>query len=231
MNEEDILSLRISEGAINRIRTEIGDLRHVMADYRCAMMKVETKFRIMNHQFGLENDYNPVDTIKTRVKSPESILEKLERRGLPLDIENGVKQLNDVAGVRIICPFVDDIYKISDCLLAHDDVFLVETKDYIKNPKENGYRSLHLIIETPVFAQEEKRLVKVEIQLRTIAMEFWANLEHSLRYKKELDPVILEELSAELKSCAETSAWLDTRMERVKRTLEAAKTFSDSNLS
>ena len=144
-----------------------------MARYRCAIMEVETKFRILDEQLSLQKERNPIESIKTRLKSPESIRGKLKRRELPLTLDSIENNLNDVAGVRVICSFVDDIYMLADCLIQQDDIELLETKDYIKHPKPNGYRSLHLIIQIPIFLQNEKRLMKVEVQLRTIAMEFW----------------------------------------------------------
>lgn len=205
---------------IKEFRKNMEDIRRIITYYSCALMEIETKFNVLNKQFSLEQEHNPIDTIKTRIKSTESIIGKLQRKGLPLNIESAEKYLNDVAGIRVICPFINDIYLLSDCLLEQDDVRLIQRKDYIKTPKPNGYRSLHLIVEIPIFLQNEKRLMKVEVQLRTIAMDFWANLEHRMRYKKELDPQILDMLSDELKECADASASLDLRMERVKNTIE-----------
>ena len=205
---------------IDAFRKNMDDIKCVMTYYRCALMEIETKFNVLNNQFSLEQEHNPIDTIKTRIKSTESIIGKLQRKGLPLNIESAEKYLNDVAGIRVICPFISDIYLLSNCLLEQDDVRLIQKKDYIETPKPNGYRSLHLIVETPIFLQNEKRLMKVEVQLRTIAMDFWANLEHRMRYKKELSPQILDILADELKECADTSASLDLRMERVKNTIE-----------
>lgn len=194
--------------------------KKLMTYYSCALLEIETKFKVLNQQFSLEQEHNPIETIKTRLKSPESILEKLHRKNLPINMAAVEENLFDVAGIRVICPFINDIYCLADCLLQQDDVTLIEKKDYIKNPKENGYRSLHLIVETPIFLQNEKRLMKVEVQLRTIAMDFWASLEHRMRYKKNLNPELSEMLSAELKDCAETSASLDIRMGRVKDVIE-----------
>ena len=128
--------------------------------------------------------------------------------------------MHDIAGIQVICPFITDIYMLAGCLLKQDDICLVEKKNYIKTPKENGYRSLHLIVKTPIFIRNEKRFVKVEIQFRTIAMDFWASLEHRLRYKKEIDSGIAEHLAVELKECADTSAALDRKMERIKDDIE-----------
>lgn len=194
--------------------------RELMSYYGCAMLEIETKFRVLNLQFSLEQDHNPIETIKTRLKSAESIMGKLRRKNLPMNVEAIEENLNDVAGIRVICPFISDIYMLADCLLEQDDIKLIEKKDYIKQPKENGYRSLHLIVEIPIFLQDEKRFMKVEVQLRTIAMDFWASLEHRLRYKKEMNPQVLEMLAVELKGCADDSASLDKRMETVRDYIE-----------
>lgn len=191
-------------------------MKQFMAYYECAMMEVETKFEVLNKQFSVQHSYNPIEAIKTRLKTPESIYSKLERRGLAITQETLEQEIHDIAGVRVICPFIHDIYEISDCFLAQESIRVLERKDYIKTPKDNGYRSLHLIVETPIYLTEEKKMVKVEIQFRTIAMDFWASLEHRIRYKKEMAPDILAEISDDLKVCAETSARLDIMMEKVK---------------
>ncbi|MDO4494119.1 MAG: GTP pyrophosphokinase family protein [Clostridia bacterium] len=188
--------------------------RELMTFYRCAIMEVETKFRVLNEEFTLGDDCNPIATIKTRLKSPESILEKLQRRGAPFSVESIEENINDIAGVRVICSFQSDIYMLVDALLRQDDVTLLEMKDYIKNPKPNGYRSLHLIISTPIFLHNEKRQMKVEVQLRTLAMDMWASLEHQIRYKKENES-ITESIDDQLLACAELSAEVDRRMQRV----------------
>lgn len=194
--------------------------QEMMSRYRCAIMEVETKFRVLDEQLSLQKERNPIESIKSRLKSPESIQEKLRRRSLPLTLESIEANLNDVAGIRVICSFVDDIYMLADCLTQQDDIRLLMTKDYIKNPKPNGYRSLHLIVEIPIFLQNEKRFMKVEVQLRTIAMEFWANLEHRMRYKKDVDEDILKKTSDELWQCAKASAELDARMQAIRNMIE-----------
>jgi len=196
------------------------ETKQLMTYYNCAMLEIETKFRVLSQEFSLEQDYNPIETIKSRLKSMDSIIEKLERKGLPLELESIESNLKDVAGIRVICPFLSDIYRMASCLMEQDDIFVIEKKDYIKNPKKNGYRSLHLIVETPIFLQKEKRLMKVEVQFRTIAMDFWASLEHRMHYKKNLDDKMQEMLVAELRDCAEESANLDIRMETVKDYIE-----------
>ena len=175
----------LSETDVMEMTRNFNDVRELMTYYQCAIMEVETKFRVLNERFKLSIERNPIDSITSRLKSLDSIVQKLERKKLPMTVEAIEQNLFDVAGIRIICSFVDDIYMLADCLVSQDDIKLVRVKDYIKNPKENGYRSLHLIVEVPIFLENGKRSVKVEVQLRTIAMEFWANLEHQLRYKKE----------------------------------------------
>ena len=204
---------------------EFHETRQLMSYYACAIMEIETKFNVLSAQYKASQSYNPIDTIKTRLKSPDSIREKLIRRGLPQTPEAIEKYLTDIAGVRVICPFEEDIYALADLLLMQDDVRLVEKKDYIAKPKGNGYRSLHLIVETPIFAPEGMKLMKVEIQLRTIAMEFWANLEHRLRYKQGLDSELLGDLATELRQCADDSAALDQKMGSIRRKIDAAQTL------
>ena len=186
----------------------------LMAYYRCAMMEVETKLNVLNQEFSLRYDRNPISSIKTRLKSPLSIRGKLERRGLDVSVESIEQNLNDVAGVRVVCSFPEDVRTIAKALLNQDDIILIERKDYILNPKKNGYRSLHLIVAVPIFLAHEKRTMRVEIQLRTIAMDFWATLEHQLRYKKDVD--FTEEMAKELKFCADLSAELDRRMDALR---------------
>ena len=177
--------------------------KELMARYKCAILEVETKFRVLDEIFSIQNERNPIESIKTRLKSPESIIKKLMKKNLPMSPDAVERELSDVAGVRVICSFLDDIYMLSDCLINQDDVTLIEIKDYIKNPKENGYRSLHLIIEIPIFLHNETRNMKVEVQLRTITMESWADLEHKLRYKKDLSEELDSKISKELSECAD----------------------------
>lgn len=221
----DLLNIpfEINAETAELLKTNMEDYRRMMTYYSCAIMEIETKFKVLNKQFSLKQEYNPIETIKSRLKSPESIIEKIRRKNLPMTVTSVEENIFDVAGIRVICPFIDDIYLLSDCLLEQDDVTLIEKKDYIKNPKKSGYRSLHLIVETPIFLQNEKRMMKVEVQLRTIAMDFWASLEHKLRYKKNLNQELLDMLSEELKDCAQSSADLDLRMEKVKNVIMEAK--------
>lgn len=195
--------------------------RELMAYYRCAMMEVETKFRVLNEELSLEYDRNPIETIKTRLKSFDGILDKLTAKNLKLSISNIENNINDVAGVRIICGFPSDIYTLSQALLRQDDITLIKEKDYLKNPKPNGYRSLHLIIEIPIFLHNEKKPMKVEVQFRTISMDWWASLEHKIRYKK--DVAVPKEISDDLRDCAEAAARLDNRMEQIQQKLSGIK--------
>lgn len=214
---ERMLSLA-DDQAIEWVQETTRKYIRLMAYYRCAMMEIETKFNVLNEEFSLQHDRNPISSIKTRLKSMPSIQEKLERKGLPMSLTAIEENLNDIAGVRVICSFPEDVQTLADALLKQDDIQLIERKDYISNPKPNGYRSLHLIVSVPIFLENEKRIMKVEIQLRTIAMDCWASLEHKIRYKKELPDV--DAIAAELKACADISAELDARMDAVRKRVE-----------
>lgn len=189
--------------------------KELMAYYRCAMMEVETKFRVLSEELSLDDDRNPIESIKTRMKKPESIVNKLKSRGLPLSIQSIEENLNDVAGVRVICGFTSDIYRLAEAFVQQDDVVLVEKKDYIENPKRNGYRSLHLIVEIPIYLHAAKRMMRVEVQFRTIAMDWWASSEHKIRYKKDVE--VPQNIAMELRDCAEQAAILDYRMEQINK--------------
>ena len=229
MNERDLKKAQMENwmsehGNIDEMRDKLEwmtersqPFRELMAYYKCAMMEVETKFNVLNQEFSVQYDRNPIESIRSRIKEPPSILDKLLRNNLPMTIESMEENLSDVAGVRVICSFIEDIYMLAGCLLKQDDVTLIRYKDYIKNPKENGYRSLHLIVQVPIFLAHKKKLMKVEIQLRTIAMDFWASLEHKLKYKKNRPDSEL--LTQELKECADMSAQLDERMEQIRKSV------------
>ena len=201
---------------LQQLHAEFDPVYAMLTNYQCAIMKVETQFNILNHRLSLKDEQNPIESIKSRVKSLDSIIRKLEKLGLPLTIESAEENLRDIAGVRVVCSFVDDIYRMEQNFLAQEDVTLIQRKDYISNPKPSGYRSLHLVVTTPINTENGKKDMFVEIQLRTIAMDFWASLEHKLRYKKNLNPRLAEELAEELKSCAEESAKLDEKMLRIR---------------
>ena len=190
--------------------------QEAMMQYSCAIREFKTKLEVLNDELSMRNARNPIEMIKARVKKPKSIVEKLQRRGLPLSIESMESNLDDIAGVRVICSFVDDIYEISRMLERQDDVTIIAIKDYIKAPKENGYRSYHMIVEVPVFFSSSKKNIRVEVQIRTIAMDFWASLDHKMRYKKELSDEEVEILQEELYDCARQSAVLDERMQGIR---------------
>ena len=192
----------------------------LMTYYKGAIRELETKFHVLNDHLSLSRERNPIESIKTRLKSMKSIQGKLNRLGKPFTPESIEENLNDVAGIRVICGYIDDVYMLADCLLKQDDVVLIKRKDYIKNPKPNGYRSLHLIVEIPIFLSDEKRYVRAEVQLRTIAMETWANLEHGIRYKKELSEKQLTEVESKLNECAELSFYLDYLMLETRNIVE-----------
>lgn len=204
------------EMMLDMLEDSILPVEQFFANYSCAIMEIETKFKVLNEQFSLKYDGNPIESIHSRVKDYDSIIRKVIRKNLPRSLDAIEENIHDIAGVRVVCSFVDDIYRLADCLLQQDDIILIRKKDYIKNPKPTGYRSLHLIVAVPIFLENEKKLVKVEVQLRTIAMDFWASLEHKMRYKKNISPEMLDKLSHELTDCAEISASLDSRMQNVR---------------
>ena len=196
-------------------------LKELMMQYRCALMEVETKLNVLNAEFTMKNNRNPFESIKSRIKTPKSILEKLRRKGFEISVKGIEENLADVAGNRVICSFPEDIYATAKMLTDQDDIRVIQVKDYIINPKPNGYRSLHLILEVPIFLSNEKKNMKVEVQFRTIAMDFWASLEHKLKYKKNIENA--EEISKELQRCAEASSQLDLRMQALRDRIEAER--------
>lgn len=196
------------------------DFQKFMMMYSCAIKEVRTKFEVLNDELSVSSNRNPIQMIKSRIKSPRSIIEKLERKNYELTMNSILTNLNDVAGVRIICSFINDIYDIADMFSSQDDINVLEIKDYIKNPKPNGYRSYHMIVEVPVFFAECKKNLKVEVQLRTIAMDFWASLEHSMKYKKDVNDA--EKIMKELKSCADLIAKTDLHMQNINEKINMA---------
>ena len=194
--------------------------KELKAYYECAMMEVETKFKVLDKEFSLQYDRNPIETIKTRLKTLDSLAEKLIRKGIRPTLESVEDNIYDMAGVRVICAFPEDVYLLAKSFLQQDDIRLVLTKDYIANPKENGYRALHLVVEIPIFLHDEKKMMKVEIQLRTIGMDFWASLEHKLSYKKSLPRELEQELSTQLLECANRVSELDMQMQRIRDRIE-----------
>ena len=173
--------------------------KQMMLIYEAGIRQLTTKLQILNREFEQSNDRNPIENIKSRIKSAESIAKKMERKGLPMTLSCLTNNIYDIAGIRVICPFITDVYEVARMLLSQTDVELVQVKDYIREPKENGYRSLHLIVKINVFFSDGMRQVPVEVQMRTIAMNFWASTEHQLRYKKGIEEMPgYEEISEEL---------------------------------
>lgn len=193
--------------------------QEIMMIYESAIKQLETKLEILNKEYKVTGRRNPIETIKSRIKSPDSIAKKLEKKGLSVNFKTMTENLQDIAGVRVICPYISDIYNVKDILLKQPDIKLVEQKDYIENPKPSGYRSLHLVVEIPVYLSQAEHKVKVEIQLRTIAMDFWASLEHELKYKNEQK--IPDSVRRELFRVAETIAVTDREMEEIAIELQA----------
>lgn len=192
----------------------------LMIKYRAAVREVTTKLEVLNDELSSFAERNPIEGIQSRIKRPYSIAKKLKARGLPVAVESIQKNLNDVAGIRVICPFISDIYDVADMLLSQEDVLLIEKKDYIEKPKDNGYRSLHLIVEIPIFLSKGKENMRVEIQNRTVAMDFWASLEHQIRYKKGLEEG--QKISEGLKECADTIARTDLRMQELREMIKSS---------
>lgn len=225
------LELRVEEQSkIIKLQEErLGNLESfnkMMIEYRSAIMEIETKLKVLNAMFSEKYKRNPFESIKSRLKKPESIYKKLERKGYPITIENIRKYVADVAGLRVICSFPDDIYRLAELLVRQDDIILLKEKDYIKSPKPNGYRSLHLILSVPIFLPDEKKYIKVEVQFRTIAMDFWASLEHKLKYKKDIDNT--QEIERQLKACADSIEELDYQMQEIRNKIDNA---SNADLS
>lgn len=218
----------LNKEQLEKFEEMAGSFRDLMMQYECAMLEVRTKLEVLNKELSLLHSRNPFESIKSRLKSPESIFGKLERNGLDYTIENIRENLNDIAGIRVICAFTEDIYMLVDCLVAQDDIVLVGKKDYIANPKPNGYRSLHLILDIPIFLTDEKKHMRVEVQFRTIAMDFWASLEHKLKYKKNIENA--DSISEELKYCADIISQLDRRMEQIRKRIDNKETYSQTGI-
>ena len=216
-----------NEKILDRISRHLETIERMNAYYRCAIMEIETKFKVLSEQFSLKYDRNPIETIKSRLKSQDSILKKMGRKGIPVTLENMEREIDDIAGVRVICSFVEDVYMLADCLLQQDDITLLEKKDYIRYPKDSGYRSLHLIVQVPIFLQNEKRQMKVEVQIRTLAMDLWASQEHKLRYKKSIPEDEEESISNELAECAQILSSVDTRMQALRTKLSESRFQED----
>ncbi|PWW32015.1 putative GTP pyrophosphokinase [Cytobacillus oceanisediminis] len=199
----------------NMMKTLRTDLVRFMMSYKFALEEINTKINILKEEFQYVHDYNPIEHVKSRVKSAESLLNKLQRKGLEISIDSIQQNIRDIAGVRITCSFVSDIYEIKNMLESQKDITVLECKDYIRHPKPNGYQSLHLIVQIPIFMSDREELVPVEIQIRTIAMDFWASLEHKIYYKYNKE--IPQRIVNELKEAAGTAARLDRKMETIHK--------------
>lgn len=189
--------------------------------YEAGIKEIRTKLEILDDEFKIKHDHNPIHHMEYRLKSLDSIVNKLKKRNLEVSLESMVENLTDIAGVRVICNYVSDVYRIAELLVKQSDIKLIQKKDYIKHPKENGYRSLHLVVEVPIFLAERVQPIAVEIQIRTIAMDFWASLEHHLRYKS--DSEVPDGVRDELIECAKTISHLDYKMQGIHEELNKSK--------
>lgn len=216
-----IASIPVGQVAVHAkgVMKTLVDYKELMMMYNCALKEIRTKLEVLDSEFRIRYRRNPISSIQTRLKSTSSIIEKLRRQDVPKNLASIEENIRDVAGVRVICAYVDDIYKIAEALLKQDDITLIERKDYIAQPKANGYRSLHLVVQVPVFFSEQKKDMKVEVQIRTIAMDFWASLEHQLKYKQEIPEQ--EGIVQRLKSCAEVINATDVEMLNIRQEIEA----------
>jgi len=205
----------------DKIFENMQNFQEVMLMYNCAVKEVRTKFEVLNDDLSVAHNRNPIEMIKTRIKKPQSIFNKLMRKNLDISMQSLTENINDVAGVRVICSFVDDIYEVAKMFISQDDITLIEVKDYIKNPKENGYRSFHIIVSVPVFFANRKEDIKVEVQFRTIAMDFWASLEHEMKYKKDIENA--DEIIKELKNCADIIASTDLKMQEINKKINSTQ--------
>ena len=208
---------RLSEHDEEQLIESAMQLQQVMLLYEAGIREIKTKLDILSDESRISGKPNPIDSIKSRIKTPRSIIGKLKRRGYPISLQSMMENLNDIGGIRVICPFIEDIYTVADMLMRQDDLTLLEKKDYIRSPKPNGYRSLHLILEVPIFLSGATKPVRIELQLRTIAMDFWASLEHQLRYKSDIE--VPPQISDDLKACADVIAATDEEMQRIAKEL------------
>ncbi len=206
------------------MKDQVKDFQILMMKYECALSEVRTKLDVLNKELSLRNNRNPFESIKMRIKTPVSIYKKLMGKNVEFTLDNINENLSDIAGIRVICSFIDDIYMLADCLANQDDIKVLQRKDYIETPKDSGYRSLHLIIEVPIFLTQEKEFMKVEVQFRTIAMDFWASLEHQMKYKKNI--INQDVISDDLKFSADLINQLDLRMQQIREKIDASEDMS-----
>ncbi|BAJ73979.1 uncharacterized protein conserved in bacteria [Microbacterium testaceum StLB037] len=214
----DDQQITVSSAALRAMRDEF---QRFLMEYRFGLAEVDTKIAILREEFQEMHDYNPIEHVSSRVKTPDSLVDKVRRKGIDTDFDSIRAAITDIAGIRVTCSFIDDAYRLSDLLTQQDDITVRDVKDYIANPKANGYKSLHVIVEVPVFLSTGRVQVPVEVQFRTIAMDFWASLEHKIYYK--YDRLVPADLLDQLKDAADTAAELDTRMERLHREIRGPR--------
>ncbi|MDF2664360.1 MAG: uncharacterized protein K0R81_210 [Microbacterium sp.] len=214
----DDQQITVSSAALRAMRDEF---QRFLMEYRFGLAEVDTKIAILREEFQEMHDYNPIEHVSSRVKTPDSLVDKVRRKGIDTDFDSIRAAITDIAGIRVTCSFIDDAYRLSNLLTQQDDITVRDVKDYIANPKANGYKSLHVIVEVPVFLSTGRVEVPVEVQFRTIAMDFWASLEHKIYYK--YDRLVPADLLDQLKDAADTAAELDTRMERLHREIRGPR--------
>lgn len=207
------------------------DWQSLMFLYNAAIKEVRTKLDIMNDEFQYIHQYNPIEYIKSRIKTPNSIAKKLSRHGLENTMENMVEHINDIAGVRIVCSFTSDIYRLAEMIGKQKEFTILYIKDYMKHPKESGYRSYHMLITVPIQTTNGINPTKVEIQIRTIAMDFWASLDHQLKYKKEMTEEEAAEIGEDLRRCAEVIAGTDWKMLEIRRKIEDREQMKEYDIN
>ena len=218
LETDEILSNEIYLKEIEYKFDEMDEIDELEMIYGCAIKEISTKLEILDYEFKIRRKRNPIEYMKSRVKSPKSMMGKLIRKNLKPDIETARKNFDDIAGIRVVCSFLSDIYEVADMLKRQDDITLIKEKDYIKNPKPNGYRSLHMVLEVPVFFSDKIEPLRVEVQIRTIAMDFWASLEHKLYYKKgEKIPLYIKN---DLRECANIISETDIKMQNIQRQVD-----------
>ncbi|WP_329380321.1 GTP pyrophosphokinase family protein [Anaerofustis butyriciformans] len=214
LNRTFISTVNVPADTKNYFIEQTKEFKEAIMMYGCAIREVKTKLEVLNDELALKRANSPIEFIKSRIKKPESIAAKLKKEGYEVSVESAMEHLNDIAGIRIVCSFIDDIYALAKMIAKQDDITVIAVKDYINNPKENGYRSYHMIVEIPVFFSDKKQNLRVEIQIRTIAMDFWASLEHQLKYKKNIEEE--EKIISELKECATLISYTDIKMQEIR---------------
>ena len=217
-------SQKIKQNVVNNLTKttlyeNVTELLRMQQIYEAGIKEVRTKLEILDAEFKVKHDHNPIHHIESRLKSPESILKKAISNDIPVTERSLEENIHDIAGIRVICNYVDDVYKVAQLLTNQDDIQLIEMKDYIQNPKESGYMSLHLVLEVPIFLSEGPKPIHVEVQLRTIAMDFWASLEHKLKYKT--DNNVSDDVKKELQECAKSIAEIDLKMQNIHNRLNS----------